>query len=275
MTEEQIRHFETLGFFLWKQLLSPDEMQVISDAFDASMRKARGGVTSPELQQDEGGNSKKREQIIPFFDYDPDVFYPLLDDERFVNVLETLLGDDFILTVSEGVIHAGGTGWHHDACGPEGFFSMRAAVYLDPLGPEEGCLNVIPGSHFTEFREALVENMGEIGVRPEAIPCRYPLCNQPGDVLFMNHKTFHSSLSDKPGRRAIHINCVQNTTREKNQEHFDWLVGFLGGETKGWGRFYSDRLIDTAGPRRRKMLEGAIELGFGNTGAITHLQDLR
>ena len=45
--------------------------------------------------------------MIPFFDYDPDVFYPLLDDERFVDVLETLLGENFILTVSEGVIHAG------------------------------------------------------------------------------------------------------------------------------------------------------------------------
>ena len=46
-------------------------------------------------------------------------------------------------------------------------------------------------------------------------------------------------------------------------------------ETKGWGRFYSDRLISTAGPRRQKMLERAIELGFGNTGPITQLQDLQ
>lgn len=50
---------------------------------------------------------------------------------------------------------------------------------------------------------------------------------------------------------------------------------FLAGETKGWGRFYSDRLIETAGPRRRKMLARAIELGFGNTGPIFHLQDLK
>ena len=109
MTEERIRHFETLGFFLWKQLLSPDEIRVLSDAFDVAMRKARGEEEDPELRQDEGGNSARRQQTIPFFDYDPEAFYPLLDDERFVNVLETLLGDDFILTLSEGVIHAGGT----------------------------------------------------------------------------------------------------------------------------------------------------------------------
>ena len=91
----------------------------------------------------------------------------------------------------------------------------------------------------------------------------------------MNHKTYPAALSDKPGRRAIHINCVPNTTPEKDQEHFDWLIGFLTGETKGWERFYSDRLISTAGPRRQRMMERAIELGFGNTGPIIQLQDLR
>ena len=274
MTEEQIRHFETLGFFLWKQLLSLDEIQMVSDAFDVAMRKARGGVTSPELPKDERGNSKKREQIIPFFDYDPSVFYPLLDDERFINVLETLLGDDFILTVSEGVIHAGGTGWHHDACGPEGFFSMKVAIYLDALGPDDGCLSVIPGSHFKEYREALRETIGSVGVRPEDVPGHYRICTEPGDAIFMNHKTFHAALSGNPGRRVIYFNAVQNTTPEKNREHFDWLMGFLEGETKHWGRFYSDHLIRTAGPRRHKMMERAIELGLGNTGPITHLQDL-
>ena len=96
-----------------------------------------------------------------------------------------------------------------------------------------------------------------------------------GRAAAASHKTFHSALSDKPGRRAIHINCVQNTTPEKNQAHFDWLVGFLEGETKRWGRFYSDRLISTAGARRQKMMGRTIELGFGNSGPITHLQDLQ
>ncbi len=256
MTQEEIRHFQTLGFVLYKGFLSTDETKKFSAAFDAAMEKARGGAPAPKPGQ-------QRQQVAPFFDFDSDVFYPLLDDERIIGVFEALMGDDFILTVSEGILHTGGSRWHHDACAPEGFFSMRAAIYLDSLGPEDGCLNVIPGSHFKEFREALVQNMGNIGTQPEAIPGCYPIFNEPGDVLFMNHKIFHASLSDRPGRRAIHINCVQNTTREKNQEHFDWLTGFLSGETKGWGRFYSDRLVSTAGPRRQKMLEGAIKLGFG------------
>ena len=151
---------------------------------------------------------------------------------------------------------------------------MKVAIYLDRLGPDDGCLNVIPGSHLKEFREALGKNIGQMGVRPEDVLGRYPLCNEPGDVIFMNHKTYHSALSNDPARRTIYFNGVQNTTLEKNQEHFDWLMGFLRGETNHWGRFYSDRLIATAAPRRQKMMARAIELGFGNTGPITHLQDL-
>jgi hypothetical protein len=267
MTPEQISYFRTFGFFLCKQLLSQEEMEKLSAAFDVAMEKARGGAPRPEP-------GEKRQQIIPFFDYDPEAFYPLLDDTRLLHTFEQLLGEDFILTLSEGIIHTGGSGWHHDAYAPEGFFSMRAALYLDPLGPEDGCLTVIPGSHCQEFRDNIVDNKEAMALAPEDLPGQYPLVNQPGDVLFMNHKVHHAALSDKPWRRAIHLNAVQNTTAEKNQEHFDWLMKFLAGETKGWGRFYSDRLIHTASPRLKKTFDRAIELGFGNTGPITQLQDL-
>lgn len=275
LTEEQKNHFQTLGFLLCKQLLSVEEMRVISDAFDRAMRQARGGAAEPELERNAQGYSVKRQQVVPFFDYDPEAFYPLLDHEKIMGVFEDLMGEDFLLTLSEGIIHAGGSRWHHDSVAPEGFLTMRAAIYLDPLGPDDGCLSVIPGSHFTEFREALKKTIVQLGARPEEVPGRCSLCNQPGDVLFMNHKLFHAALSDKVGRRAIHINCSQNTTQERNAVHFDWLIQFLAKETRGWGRFYSDRLIATAGPRRQKMLAGVIALGFGNTGKISHRQDLR
>ena len=79
---------------------------------------------------------------------------------------------------------------------------------------------------------------------------------------------------DRPGRRAIHVSAVQNATPVR-EEHLKWLTGFLGRETEAWGRLYSDRLVATATPRRQRMLARAIELGFGTTGRITHLQDLR
>ena len=150
---------------------------------------------------------------------------------------------------------------------------MRAAIYLDRLGPDDGCLCVVPGSHFKEYREHLLQCKGKLGTPNERIPGRYPVVNDSRDVLFKNHKLYHAALNARPWRRTIHINCVQNATPEQDPLHFDWLKQFLAGQTEHWGRFYSERLIRTAGPRRKKMLVRAIELGFGNTGRITHLQD--
>ena len=80
MTQEEIRHFQTLGFLHYKGFLSPEESATLSSAFDAGMEQARRGAPAPKA----GG---RRQQVAPFFDYDPDVFYPLLDDERIINVL--------------------------------------------------------------------------------------------------------------------------------------------------------------------------------------------
>lgn len=176
MTGEQITHFETLGFLQLKSLFSGGEMRVLSGAFDGAMERARDGAPTPV-------SGEKRQQVIPFFDYDPEVFYPLLDDDRILDVFEALMGEDFIFTLSEGIIHTGGSRWHHDAMAPEGFFSMRAALYLDPLGPDDGCLSVIPGSHHAAFGSAIKETIGGLGVSPEDMPGRYPLVNEPGDVV--------------------------------------------------------------------------------------------
>ena len=226
---EWVTHFRTFGFLMRKRLFSAEEMQVISDAFDAAMKNARDGAAEPELRQDALGYSAVRQQVnntippyIPFFDYEPEVFYPLLDDERIASVFRNLMGDDFRITVTEGLIHAGGSGWHHDNVAREGYFTMRAAIYLDPLGPDDGCLSVIPGSHLTQFREALgtdpdqrsIRSIEKLGASAEDVPGRYDLVNEPGDVLFMNHKLFHSALSSSPGRRTIHINATQNIPPE-------------------------------------------------------------
>ena len=101
---------------------------------------------------------------------------------------------------------------------PEGMFSMRAAIYLDDLTDEEGCLNVIAGSHHALFSQQLAEMDLRSMAEPRAVPGRVALRNRPGDVVFMNHKVYHSALSARPGRRALHINCVQNPERS-NAEH--------------------------------------------------------
>ena len=68
MTPEQISYFRTFGFFFSKQLLSGAQIESLATAFDCAMETA-GGVSAP-------GPGEKRQQVIPFFDYDPEAFTP-------------------------------------------------------------------------------------------------------------------------------------------------------------------------------------------------------
>jgi hypothetical protein len=149
---------------------------------------------------------------------------------------------------------------------------MRAAIYLDELPDGQGCLSVIAGSHHAHYHAQIkaLELRDQPNATALAVPGRVALANRPGDVVFMNHKMFHAAIPG-PGeslapRRALHVNCVQNAD-VGNPAHREWLEGFLRGETEGWGRFYSDRLLATASQRRMGMLAPALALGFGNTGA--------
>ena len=63
MIQEEIYHFQTLGFLHYKQFLSPGEIAAISCAFDVSMERARGDTPAPK-----GG--ERRQQVVPLFDYD-------------------------------------------------------------------------------------------------------------------------------------------------------------------------------------------------------------
>jgi len=78
---EHVAHFETFGY-LHLPLLSPEELDSISTGFARGMRTARGGAADPSLAQDEEtGYSTEREQVVPFFDFEPELLYPLLDHE--------------------------------------------------------------------------------------------------------------------------------------------------------------------------------------------------
>ena len=57
ITEDEVIHFQTLGFLQCRQLFSPEEIQLLSDSFDAAMKRQRGGTPDPELRQDENGYS--------------------------------------------------------------------------------------------------------------------------------------------------------------------------------------------------------------------------
>jgi hypothetical protein len=131
----------------------------------------------------------------------------------------------------------------------------------------------MPGSHLKEYRDALVRGLGSfdnqnsLGVPLNDVPGQYDLVNEPGDVIFMNHKLYHCSIGRRagvtPARRILRVTCVQNTSREKNEEHYRWLIEHLNGMTHDGRTIYGADLIAGAGPLCRAAIERGVALGFG------------
>ena len=82
-TRREALRFRVFGFLQCRHVLSSSEIHALSAAFDLAMERAARHRPTP---------SGERQQVVPFFDYDSDAFYPLLDDERLVEVFEDAPG---------------------------------------------------------------------------------------------------------------------------------------------------------------------------------------
>ena len=101
---EHAAHFDAFGF-VQLPLLTPQEVEKFTAAFEAGMRAARGGAADPDLVQDAAtGYSKQRQQVVPFFDFQPEELYPLLDHPAVNDVFDALMGQGWILTLTEGTV---------------------------------------------------------------------------------------------------------------------------------------------------------------------------
>jgi ectoine hydroxylase-related dioxygenase (phytanoyl-CoA dioxygenase family) len=242
LTEEQKGQFETLGFLVFRNLIDADEMRTYIDAFNDTMTRANGG--------ERWSRAPVRHQVLPFYRHNPGVYHRLLDHEVINRIVGDLIGDDFILTVSEGIYHYKGTPWHHDDVSPDGHVHLKVVVFLDAVRADNGCLSVIPGSHLRSFRERL-EGSGKhlLALGPD-IPGRYALESDPGDVVVFNVKTYHGAFGDGV-RRGIYVNYMKHP---QNQAEEDYITGIYRRDSAHWGSYYTPELFEDASPRRMRML---------------------
>ena len=154
LTEAQKHHFETLGFVCLRNFIPADELQRYTDAFDETLKRAKG------LKTLETNEERRMINTLQVFESNPAVYHPLLDGDNLNKLIEDLLGEDYVFTVSQGVIRTHNTRWHHDDIAPEGHIHLKVIFYLEPVRATTGCLSVLPGSHFLPYRERL-EQYGE------------------------------------------------------------------------------------------------------------------
>ena len=240
LTEQQKHEFETFGFLLLKDCIPSDEMQLYIDAFDETMTKGNGGVP---WEHSEGNHL-----VMPFYRHNPAVYHRLLDHDKISEVVEDLLGEDFIFWAAEGHHRWRGTRWHHDSLAPEGMTQLKVDLFLDPVRADTGCLRMLPGSHFPPMRERMERWYGTKGLGDHAAwPAAIAMESDPGDAVVFNVKVYHAALGEEHDRRSINISYIQKPSKPKHEEYLKSMYDYDNP-------YYTPELFEDATPKRMRML---------------------
>lgn len=263
LTDEQKTHFHALGFVRIEGALTAEEVDEFSWRFDDII--ARG-----ETQGDSSDAGARifpdgHRVILPLIEADP-YFYNLLDHPNLASIAEDLLGEDCIFYgSSDGQIHDGDTNWHRDGGSPEGAIEAKLTFYLDEVAPGKGCLSFIPGSHlwplhFNDLEKQIDEQV--LGYPTQEFPGRYDLPAGKGDVIAFQTRIWHSSWGGGANRRQM---AWMMRTAPRMQWEIDSIANFNKWYSEKWskrtGRLISDRLFETADPRRMKKIQLLKDLG--------------
>ena len=223
VTKEQIESYQSSGFIVIENFLSPEELEHWRETVTAAV-KERAGVKIPGKETRIG----EADGINEDADYFGKVFDQLLNlwqtnkgvkemmfDERLGRMAAQLAGIDGIRIWHDQALikrpWANPTAWHLDT--PFWSFSDRNAisiwVALDNATLENGCLFFIPGSHKkTNFDKITIgKNMdGIFDVYPQlknAMPVAAPM--KAGSCSFHNGLTIHGANANMTSgfRRAM------------------------------------------------------------------------
>jgi Phytanoyl-CoA dioxygenase (PhyH) len=215
-----LSHFQTFGFVTLRRFFDPvplaDEIdRVLSDGIPFSA--------------DDLNSAGIHFRYVPMMTGQTPASLTLLD--RVGRVAAALFGGPVLPTRAKAVRYRGSTPWHTDSASP--IASVGIAAYLETLGPENGALRVLPGSHRPELGDA-VRAMGAAGMAATELP-GHVLSTQPGDVIFFDEHLFHSSCGGETRHqwRADFVNAPVGVEAVKQTRAY-----FEGLYTPDWDGAY-------------------------------------
>ena len=259
LTEQQVHFFNTFGYLAFPKLFSSEEIAVITKDFEYSIDNFGGGKNH---------DGSRRTMLGGPIECLPSMC-KLLDDPRIQGIIGGVIGEDFIFCSGDGNYYSGDTAWH-----PDGSWNLltpvKVAFYLDPVGPETGCLRVIPGSfekeHFIHRKKIHPNDAQKLfGIHPKDFPGNVPLVCEPGDVVMFNHDTWHAAYGGSNRRRMFTLNCHRRArTPEEFQALRQWIFDhfLLSGRALPTASkiAFRDAMRETASPQRMKRLEQTIRV---------------
>lgn len=199
--DEQGRFFETNGFLVLPQVLGPSELAELERDLE---NLAENYSTTPQIREGfdlEPTQDKNRKGLafrkIGGLSELTEAFGRLMRHHRILDVLHTIIGPTIHLWRDVAMMKPALVGrekpWHQDsAYWPWKPMSLVSAMTaLDDAGPDNGCLQVIPGSH-----KQLVQHYGgelriDLDEQLQAQTVYVPL--KAGDTLIFHSLMLHAS----------------------------------------------------------------------------------
>ena len=259
LTPLQVGQFRAMGFLNIEGCLSPADVERFEAAYDRLLAEAE-----PYDYFEDNIGEPSRGTLHHGTAESDDGFAPFIEHDNIVAAQRDIFGRPCLFQGGSVWLNISDTPWHSDVLGsvdrdPD-FFQIKMAIYLDELDADSGSLNVIPGSHFPEFGQALLADCGykEGGVRPrlhlESPPGAVSVVSRPGDVVLFDTRVWHSAFHREGGRRTAFLQYVPDPGDSPQQQQ-QVRECFKSNP-------FTDHLIETAGPLRKQMVSRLHELGI-------------
>ncbi|MSR66705.1 MAG: phytanoyl-CoA dioxygenase family protein [Pedosphaera sp.] len=218
ITSEQVAEFQRDGYLIIRGLFDAEEAGILraaARADQAFQQHAHG------IEDGEGGKA----HLVLWNKAGEDLWGSIARCERVVNAMERLLGGEVYHYHSKMSIKEPRTGgawaWHQDY----GYWYQNGCLFpdmgsafiaVDPNTRENGCLQVLKGSH----KMGRIEH-GRFGEQTGADPERVAAAGNvmetvhvelaPGDTLFFHSNTLHRSDQNKSEHPRWSLICCYNT----------------------------------------------------------------
>lgn len=215
LTEDQRRAFDRDGYFVARQLLLSEEVQLLSQVARGDRELQRRSVSRGD---GEGGAIK----LVVSNDLADDLYGSIVRSRRIVETMQALLGDEVYhyhhkLILKEPRVggawawHQDYGYWYHNGCLSPDMASCLIGV--DRATRQNGCLQVVRGSHkLGRIEHGTVGD--QTGANPERVAevlKRLPIdyCElEPGDAIFFHSNVLHrSDQNTSPDPRWAFICC--------------------------------------------------------------------
>lgn len=198
-------HLETFGFVVLNGAVEPDGL---ARELDAALRDS--GATTRGV--DTGGGEATVRYVPMMCDRTPRSLALLVE---LGSLAAALLGRPTLPIRAKGMRYSGDTPWHVDSHRTQ--VSLGFLAYLDPLDASNGALQVLPGSHRGDFRDAALGYLAAVGTdAPAGALPGVALATAPGDVIVMDERLLHASAGGGE-RRQWRVDFVADPASQEEE----------------------------------------------------------